>query len=151
MPPSGSIRLIKPRRGLDVRCDVDHEADADLLQELEVVGAEEATLMDASIPAVTGEALEDQVCCAVALAEVAPMAHSVVVLVGPARLRKFPGRHASRSSGRASHHRYEKEARKPAVAAGQATTDMRRKLENKWLCKCNLTYACTRRNELNDP
>ena len=48
-PPSWSIRFPHPRRGLDVRCHVDHEADADLLQELEVVGAHVATLKDVDV------------------------------------------------------------------------------------------------------
>ena len=75
-----------PVRGWDVGRDVDHEADGDLAEELEVVGAYVAALIDVHFPAVPVLRREDQVSCAVTLAVVGPPAQSIIELVRGARL-----------------------------------------------------------------
>ena len=74
-----------PIGGLDVGRDVFHEADGDLVEELEVVGAYVAPLIDVHFPAVHVLRLEDQVNCDVTLAVVGPPSQIIVELVRGAR------------------------------------------------------------------
>ena len=74
-----------PIKGLDVGRDAGHEAEGDLVEELEVVGAYVAALTYVHVPAVPVLRREDQVNCAVTLAAMGPPTQIIIELVRGAR------------------------------------------------------------------
>ena len=84
--PLWGIRLAVPGRGLDVVCAIHNEANPELLQALDVIGAHVATLVDTRLHAVRAPAYEDQVRCIVALTVKPTLAKRVVVAVRGTRL-----------------------------------------------------------------